>query len=242
MSSSRAPKFSPAELEALNAWTALEQFGNVRSEPVDVSEATQVMTVEEIEAMQKQAYAEAFEQGRQQGLELGTKQGQEQGRKDGYAEGYKQGYEQGQHLLNKQAAELTALLEALSEPFNLLDKEIEHELVKLALAVAGQIIRREIKLHPDEIVAVVREAINVLPLASQKITLNMHPEDAELVRTVLNLDENLPPWRLVENPLITRGGCTVDTDVSSVDATVENRLAAVVATVLGGERQEDAER
>ncbi len=240
MSSSRAPNFTPAELEALNAWTELEQFGAPRSENVDVSQATQVLTVEQIEDMQKLAYAEAFEQGRTQGYEQGLKQGFEKGQEDGYSQGHDKGYQEGRHLLQKQSADLSRLLEALSEPFKELDQEVENELVKLALAVASQIIRREIKLHPDEIVAVVKEAINVLPLASQKIALNLHPEDAELVRSILNLDDNLPPWRLVENPLITRGGCTVETETSRVDASLENRLAAVIATVLGDERQQDA--
>jgi flagellar assembly protein FliH len=48
-----------------------------------------------------------------------------------------------------------------------------------------------------------------------------------------------PAWGVVEDPLITRGGCKVDTDVSHVNATVENRLAAVVATIFGGEREQD---
>jgi flagellar assembly protein FliH len=44
---------------------------------------------------------------------------------------------------------------------------------------------------------------------------------------------------MVEDPLITRGGCKVDTEVSYIDATVENRLAAVIATLFGGEREQD---
>lgn len=239
MSSSRAGRFTPEELEALNAWTALENFGPSRSEPVDVSQATQVMTVEEIEAMQQQAYTEAFEQGRQQGYDVGVKQGFEEGHAEGLAAGKTQGYEEGQELLQKQVAEMTRLMESLSEPLNQLDQAIEDELVQLALAVASQIVRREIKLHPDEIVAVVRHAISVLPVASQTVTLNLHPEDAELLRAALKLDDNPPSWRLQENPLVTRGGCTVETEFSSIDATLEKRLAAVIATALGGERQQD---
>ncbi len=242
MSSSKTVKFSEAELQALNTWTALENFGTPRSEPVEVREATQVLTVDQIEAMQKQAYDEAFEQGRQEGFEQGKAEGFAEGKKQGFEEGSKQGYEENLHLLHKQTAELARLMETLSEPFKKLDEAVETELVQLAIGIAGQIIRREIKYNPGEIIAVIREAIKVLPVASQKITLNLHPEDAELVRSTLKLDDSLPAWRLVENPLITRGGCTVETDVSSIDATVENRLAAVVATVLGGERQQDATR
>lgn len=239
MSSSKSPKFTPDELEALDTWRDLEDFAAPRSEVVEVTEATQVLTVEQIEAMQKQAYDEAFEQGRQQGFEQGLKQGYEQGHQQGLETGHKQGYEESQHLLQKQVSELDSLLQALAEPFKKLDDEVEHELVKLVIAIARQIIRREIRTDPGQIVGVIREAVNVLPLASQKITLNLHPDDAELVRSILKLDENPPLWRLQENPLITRGGCTVETEVSAVDATLEKRLSTVIATMLGDERQQD---
>lgn len=239
MSSSKHLRFSAEELDSLNTWTELTQFGSPRSENVDPSRVTQTLTVEEIETMQRQAFDEAFEQGRQQGYEDGLKQGREQGQREGYDAGHRQGYQEGQHLLQKQASELNRLLECLNEPIKQLDEAIESELVQLALAVANQIIRREIKQHPDEIVAVVREAMNVLPVASQNITLSLHPDDAELVRSILNLDEVPPSWRLVENPLLTRGGCTVETESSTVDASLEKRLAAVIANVMGGERQQD---
>lgn len=242
MSSSKGGKFSAAELEALESWNGLETFGVPRSEPVELEQATQIMTVDEIEAMQKQAYDEAFEQGRQQGFEQGLKQGYEQGHQKGFESGQQKGYEESQHLLQKQVSELNQLLEALAEPFKNLDVEVENELVKLVIAIASQLIRREIKLDPGQIIAVIREAVNVLPLATQKVTLNLHPEDAELVRSILKLDENPPPWRLQDNPLITRGGCTVETEVSAVDASLEKRMAAVIASVLGGDRQQDMAR
>jgi flagellar assembly protein FliH len=189
------------------------------------------LTVNEIESMQKQAYEEAFALGKNDGFQQGFEQG--------LIEGGKKGYEDNVVLLNNKAAEFDALMESLAEPFKTLDEEVEKELVKLAIGIANQIIRREIKLDPGQVIAAVREAINVLPLSSQKIMLYLHPEDAGLVRSVLSLDEMSTPWGITEDPLITRGGCKVDTDVSHVNATVENRLAAVIATTLGGERERD---
>lgn len=238
-SSKKGHRFSQAELAALDTWKDLENFGAPRSEVVEESEATQMLTVEQIEAMQKQAYDEAFEQGRQQGYQQGLKQGYEKGHQQGLETGRKEGYEESQHLLKKQVSELNSLLEALAEPFKKLDEQVEAELIKLVIAIAKHIIRREIKLDPGQIVAVIREAINVLPLATQKITLNLHPEDAELVRSILKLDENPPPWILKDNPLISRGGCIVETDASTVDASLEKRLSAVVTNLLGDDRAQE---
>jgi len=231
MSLSKTPRFTASELEALRLWSMPDVSGaeDIKEpEPVELEEEpTPVLTVDEIEAMQKQAYDEAFAQGKMHGFQ------------QGFDEGSKKGYEDNLHLLQSQAATLIGLLESLSEPFKRLDEEVEKELVKLVIGIATQIIRREIKLDPGQIVAVVRETINVLPLASQKISLKLHPEDAEVVRSALALDEMSPSWGIVEDPLVTRGGCEVDTEISHVDATVEHRLAAVIATLLGGEREHD---
>ncbi len=233
MSLSKTPRFTPSELEALRLWSMpdvssdAEAHAEVEPEEIEEEPATPVLTVEEIEAMQKQAYDEAYAQGKMHGFQ------------QGFDEGSKKGYEDNLHLLQTQAATMVSLLESLSEPFKRLDEEVENELVKLVIGIATQIIRREIKMDPGQIVAVVRESINVLPLSSQKISLKLHPEDAELVRSALALDEISPSWSIVEDPLITRGGCKVDTEISHVDATVEHRLAAVIATLLGGEREHD---
>jgi flagellar assembly protein FliH len=235
MNSSKTPRFTASELESLRLWSIPDVSGVEPkvSEAVELEdEPTSILTVDEIEAMQNQAYDEAFAQGKSQGFE--------QGFEEGFEEGSKKGYEDNVHLLQAQAITLVSLLESLSEPFKLLDEQVENELVRLAIAIAAQIIRREIKLNPGEIVAVVREAVKVLPLAAQKISLKLHPEDADLVRSVLALEEMSPGWSLVEDPLITRGGCKVDTEVSHVDATIEHRLAAVIATLLGGERERDS--
>lgn len=231
MSSSKTNRFSPSELEALRLWSMPDvstDSAEPETEELGDDEPTAILTVDEIEAMQKQAYDEAFAQGKMHGFQ------------QGFDEGSKKGYQENLHLLQSQAAQLTTLLESLSQPFESLDEEVEHELVKLVIAIATQLIRREIKLDPGQIVATIREAVNVLPLASQKISLKLHPEDAELVRLALALDEASQSWSIFEDPLITRGGCKVDTETSHVDATLEHRLAAVIANLLGGDREHDS--
>jgi flagellar assembly protein FliH len=239
MSLSKNIGFSSSELASLSVWNlpdisqnSVTDYRPKKSESIDVEEASaQVLTVDEIEAMQKQAYDEAFAQGKSDGFQQGFDQG--------FQEGKTKGYEENVQLLNNKAAEFADLMESLSGPFKKLDDEVEKELMKLAFAIATQIIRREIKQDPGQVVAAVREAIQVLPLSSQRIKLYLHPEDAELVRSALSLDEMSTAWGVIEDPLITRGGCKVDTDVSHVDATVENRLAALIAATLGGEREHD---
>ena len=234
MSSSKAPKFTKDELKTLKLWDIPGVAHDGCDDEEEQEELLPVLTVEEIEAIQKQAYEEGFSQGKEEGF----KQGKEEGLTAGYEEGLDKGYQENKQLLKDQSEQMKALMATLSEPFKDLDEQVENELLKLAIAIATQIIRREIKLDPGQVIAAVRAGVKVMPLASQKLILSLHPEDAELVRTSLALDE-ATPWHINEDPLITHGGCKVDTEQSHVDVTVENQLASVIAKVLGGVRGED---
>ncbi len=248
MSSSNRPFFSESELASLGLWDVQEQFGKKKKATFPGLEQQfepepSGLTVKDIEDTQKQAYEEAFAQGKKEGYEEGLQQGIEAGNAKGFEQGLTEGTTKGHEekiaSLQEQAAEFISLLESLSEPFKTLDESIEKELVDLAIGIANQLIRREIKIDPGQIIAVIREAVNALPQASQQLILHLHPDDAELVRNSLALDEISSPWTLLEEPLITRGGCKVETETSKIDATVENRLAAIVANILGGERAQD---
>lgn len=233
MNSSKISGFTDEELEALIRWDMPDISGRARSAKSDVEKVrSPLLTVQDIETMQKQAYEEAFAKGKEDGFA----QGYEEGRKQGYEDGLKKGYDENVELLREQSMRLSGILETLSEPLDSMDDAVEKELVDLAIAIARQLIRREIKSDPGQIIATVREAVNVLPIAAQKISLTLHPEDAELVRSVFLLNERPAPWEIKEDPLLSRGGCQVDTELSHVDATVERRLAAVIAQVLGDER------
>ena len=174
------------------------------------------MTVDKLEALQQAAFDEAFAQG----LEAGKAEGRAE--------------------LARQAEFFGRALEALSEPFRELDDEVEQALVALAVRVARQIIRRELKIDPGQIVGVVRETIELLPVASRNVEVHLHPEDAAVVRGAFGESGSSNAWKLVEDPVLTRGGLRIITDTSQIDARVEKRLEAILATLVGGEREEDA--
>jgi flagellar assembly protein FliH len=126
----------------------------------------------------------------------------------------------------------------LCKPFDQLDNSVEKQLVELAIAVVKQLFRREIKIDPSHVIGVVREAIQLLPVASRTVQVHLHPDDAALVRETLSPAEGEPAWSIVEDPLITHGGCKVTTENSQVDATAEARLQAVINATFGDERRQ----
>jgi flagellar assembly protein FliH len=157
-----------------------------------------------------------------------------QAREEGYAQGRAE-------ALAAVREPLERLLRALAEPLADLDEAAERELLALVMAVARQLVRRELKTDPGEIVACVREALAALPAAARQVRVHLHPEDAKLVREALRLEERAGEhgFRLVEDPTLTRGGCRVSSETSQIDATLETRLNAVAARLFGGERQHD---
>jgi len=167
-------------------------------------------------------------------------EGYEEGLKNGHRDGLAQGLAEGRNQVERLRSDVCGLLEALARPLAIVDEQAELALAQLAMSVAKQLIRRELRSSPGQIVAVVREAVQLLPLTRQTIRVLLHPEDAALVRGVFAMDaRGEHSWQVLDDPGQSRGGCRVLTDDSTIDASLEARIAAIVAHVLGGERSED---
>lgn len=184
------------------------------------------VTADQLSNIQDQAHKEAFEQGFTQGY------------KDGIDKAQKETLQKNQDLQHR-VEQMDQLLRSLSTPFEQLDGQVEAELASLAVSLARQIIRRELKLNPGEIVAVVREAVAALPVATRHPQIFLHPEDAAFIRQTFSLSGEHEHWKLIDDPAMTRGDCRVVTETSRIDASVESRLTAIITKALGGEREED---
>ena len=133
---------------------------------------------------------------------------------------------------------MSAILNSFTRPLEQLDQGVEDELVFLAMATARHLVRRELKTDPSHVIAAVRQAVELLPISTQNIKVLLHPEDATLVRESLSVNnDDEQRWKIVEDPMISRGGCHVETEYSRIDATVETRINSVIAQVLGDERE-----
>lgn len=181
--------------------------------------ASGLMTAEQIERIQAQAFKEAYDAG--------------------FTQGRQEGMAAGQSEINNSMQLLNNLLDSLGQPFKQLDDDVEQELVSLALAVARQLVRRELKTDPGQVIGVVHEALAVLPIGLRDVRVCLHPDDVVLTRDALSRLEVERSWSLVDDPSLLRGDCRILTETSQVDATLERRLAAVVSQLFGGDRGED---
>ncbi|MDH5355585.1 MAG: FliH/SctL family protein [Gammaproteobacteria bacterium] len=167
----------------------------------------------------------------------------EQWRKDAEAEGYQEGLKMAEQEMQPTKQRLRQLVEFLEHPLQALNEDIENQLTQVAVTLAQQLVRREIRIEPGEIVGLIRDSVKLLPGNARNISVIINPEDASLVRSALSIDPNSEEqtWRLIEDPMVTRGGCEIQSETSIINATLENRLSALAAEVLGGEREEDQE-
>lgn len=164
---------------------------------------------------------------------------QARARQEGYQEGLREGREAGMKEMQAHIRTLESLVNSLDKPFTELDDAVETQLAELAMLVTRQLVRRELKTEPEQVIAVMREALSALPVAARNVRLLLHPDDGALVRDTLSLGEGSERIRIVDDPVMTRGGCRVLSDSSQIDATVEARLNAMISHVLGGRRSGD---
>jgi flagellar assembly protein FliH len=162
----------------------------------------------------------------------------EQIRQKAYDDAYAQAYAAREQELAQRAARLRRLYDELGAPLAALDDAVVERLAELAVLVARHLVRRELKHNPGEVVAVVREAMRQLPLATRRARIHLHPDDVELVQDALGLTGDTA-WQLEPDPLLSRGGCIVETESSRIDAQVESRIAAIASKMFGGERESD---
>ena len=214
---------SANEANGYEEWQVPQVQGKIAT---DNENGVRPPTAHEMQNLHKDAYDEGFNMGRKEG------------KAQGYTEGKQQATAESSELIQK----LKSILTTIAEPVSQLDDELENSIAQLTLSIARQLVRREIKLEPGEIVAVVREAVKALPISARHPTIYLHPEDIQLVRNALSLSDDEKTYKLEEDLLLTRGDCRVETESSYIDASVEARISAIAANMLGDERETEQEQ
>lgn len=180
------------------------------------------LTVGELEELERAAWQEAYTQGKEAGLAAARVE-----------------IETRRRELEAQAQRIAAVLDLLAQPLKQLDADIERQIVTLAFTVAKQLVRRELKLDPTQVIGIVRDTVALLPIAARDVRIHLHPEDAALLRERLAAPTADRAWTVVEDPVQSRGGCRVTTANSQIDARLETRLGAAFSALLGEERSSD---
>ena len=160
-------------------------------------------------------------------------------RQGGYQDGYRDGLAALEGFKQSFASQITAQLGQLmashGAQMDALQQQIAQAVSNCAISLAREVVRSELAMRPEAVVAVAQEAIDTLLLTARHITVRVHPDDQPLVAQGCADVLDARGARLIADASIARGGCMVDSDIASVDGTVPNRWRRAAAS-LGSEK------
>ncbi len=87
----------------------------------------------------------------------------EQWRLDAVDEGYQEGLKKADAELEPIKQRLRNLIGFLDKPLQALNEEVEQQLTQVAVTLAQQLVRRELRIEPEEIVGLIRDSVKLLP-------------------------------------------------------------------------------
>lgn len=156
----------------------------------------------------------------------------------GFSDGEKKGYEQGERDGRDAALkQLEPLLQNLRQMLAELEffrqresRNLEKELVELALAIARKVVGREVAVRPDTVAHLMRDAIGHLEHAGP-LTIRLNPADLERLSdgSLQVLKGLTEPGRVrfEADASLSVGGCFIESEAGDMDARIEQRLRVV---------------
>lgn len=167
-------------------------------------------------------------------FDTAEKDGYEQGHKEGFAKGNAEGYESGrQQGLMEMRAQLVAeqqrfhkLTNALLDPVNAQDNDVEHLLLDVICTLTQSVVQRELLTDSSHILSLVKSAVHVLPIGSKNIRVCLNPHDLAAVESYAA--EQQLAWSFFGDAELLPGGCRIETPESRVDFSVSARLQTVL--------------
>jgi flagellar assembly protein FliH len=156
----------------------------------------------------------------------------------------KEGAQAAVHAVEQMVAEqlapaLAALQQATADVQTAKQEWLSHwesSAVRLAVAIAAKVIRREVRMQPEITVTLAREALE-LAAGSPGVRLHLNPDDHKAlgtqVRAVIDSMSSLGSVELLADIAISRGGCRVETRFGSIDQQFESQLKRIEEELLG---------
>lgn len=160
-------------------------------------------------------------------------------RQTGYQDGYRNGLAALESYKQTQAAQMAAYMSdqvgALASDFHhrleSLEQQLAGRIAGVALELARQVVRAELKQNPEVVVEVAEQSLTTLLASARQIVLRLNPDDHAMAVSQLSELLAVRGARVVPDVSITRGGCVVESDIAIVDASVEARWERAAASM-----------
>jgi flagellar assembly protein FliH len=136
---------------------------------------------------------------------------------------------------------LGQLVTSFDAEFLALETQMAEALTRTAVELARQVVRSEITQRPEHIASVAHDAVEALHMSARHVRVRVNPADFELVMSGAGDAMKARDAQVLPDPDVARGGCAVESDIGSVDASLAARLqqagAAMGQTSLWEDRR-----
>jgi flagellar assembly protein FliH len=147
---------------------------------------------------------------------------------------YQQGYNEGQAAGVKQAnariePAMAKLAQSIQELTGVRKRHLiaaEEDAVRLAIAVARKVLRRELSVDPESLLGVVKAAFERVD-ARDVHRIRLNPEDGPILQRHLVTIGMPPRVELIPDPALERGGVVIETNRGLLDASVSSQLSEI---------------
>lgn len=140
--------------------------------------------------------------------------------------------------MKQRLAIIDTYIASLSQPFAEQNTQLAETLAVLAGKIAKSLVRRELRTEPETIMVLVRDTVTALNTTSQKIDIHLSPDNARIIRRIIDVDSHEQSWNIIDDPLISRTDCKVSSGDSIIDTNLQTRIDLIITQFLGDERSE----
>lgn len=161
---------------------------------------------------------------------------------------YREGYEAGMHQLDADRLEL-------AENFSNLESEVENqvaefwtniepELLKLSVEIAGKVVRQKIDENEEFVLTTVKAGLKQLR-DRQELKIHVNPDDYKLLRErredVQSSCDGIRSVEVIDDRRVEKGGCLIESGNGHLDGRIETQLGEVEHTLLEAVRYGESE-
>jgi flagellar assembly protein FliH len=176
---------------------------------------------------------EASARGYEEGFGRGEIEGHNTGFARGHEEGLRQGVEEAKRAAQAEFAGVAHTADGLVAALKQLQGEfasaLHTELIDLVEKVARQVIRCELTTQPEQLLALVDEAVATLPPVTDAIEIYLQPEACERIAALA--PERAKAWNLIADARLELGECRIKAGGREIDAGCKQRLDACMEQV-----------
>jgi flagellar assembly protein FliH len=148
---------------------------------------------------------------------------------------YDDGYRDGIQAVKGDIEILRGIFEQLMLTRQQALESLTDDIAPLSVEIAERIIKTEISCDEDLVNTIVNDTLHKLDRKTRSVMIKVNPDDHPTVKQFIN---EHPPSHLdaemlvIQDPIIERGGCTVETDSGLIDASFSTRLE-ILKTLFG---------